>query len=80
MKKMILIAAILATGCQVSQSDADKTFRAYGFTNVQLTGYSFFGCEEDNTFRSNFTATGPTGQPVSGAICCGWVFGCHLKF
>ncbi|QYN80453.1 hypothetical protein [Kosakonia phage Kc304] len=73
--KKILIAmlAVLAVGC----TDADNATRlldANGFTDIEITGYSFFSCSEKDAQSTGFIATGPTGKQVKGAVCSGLIF------
>lgn len=75
MKKfLIFIAAVIGlAGC----TDADNAHRILensGYDNVQITGYNWFGCSEDDFQHTGFTATGPTGKPVSGTVCSGIFF------
>lgn len=79
--KNILIALLAVTalaGCS-SSNDAKKALEGAGYTNIQTHGYSFFGCSEDDTFKTKFTATGPTGKPVEGVVCSGWLKGGTIR-
>lgn len=75
-----LVALVLLAGC--SDPNKGKLIRileAEGYTNIQLGGYAFFMCGQDDLFATSFTATGPTGQPVSGAICSGVTKGATVR-
>lgn len=78
--KIILIALALGlAGC----TDPDATRVAaqkMGFTDVQAGGYSWFGCGDDYTFHTKFTAKNLRGWTVDGVACCGFLKGCSLKF
>lgn len=64
MKKILITAlAFMMIGC----TDADNA----GFTDIQITGYKFFSCSEDDFQHTGFTAIGPTGKPVNGTVCSG---------
>lgn len=39
-----------------------------------MTGYDWLNCSEDDVFHDKFTAKGPTGRRVSGAVCAGLLF------
>lgn len=70
MKNLLLISAmvIFVSGC----SDADvatKALRGAGYTDIKTTGYSWFACGRDDSFATGFIAKGPTGVPVTGAVC-----------
>ena len=70
MKFAILIAAALLGGCTQSQR-AQEALADAGYTEIQTTGYAFFACAEKDLFATGFTAKGPTGRPVAGAVCSG---------
>ncbi len=73
-KLLIVIAAVIGlSGC----TDADNATRILddnGYTNIQITGYNWFGCSEDDFQHTGFTATGPTGKTISGTVCSGIFF------
>ena len=78
MKKLIIVIAILLSGCTA----ADKSYRALegaGYTQIQMNGYAFFGCDEKDLFHDSFTARGATGKPVSGVVCAGWFKGATIR-
>lgn len=80
MKKLILALALVASlsAC----TNADKSFRALegaGYTQIQMNGYSFFGCGEDDAFHDSFTAKGANGKPVKGVVCSGWFKGSTIR-
>lgn len=45
-----------------------------GFTNIQYTGYKWFGCSEDDFFHTGFVAVNPQGMQVTGTVCSGVLF------
>ena len=76
MKKTILaIAACLSLGACTQSDRATQALFDSGFTNVRITGYAWFACDQKDTFATAFTATGPTGKEVSGAVCSGFLKG-----
>lgn len=74
---MGLIAAVLSisilTGC-TDEAGAERILKANGFTEIQFTGYAWLSCSDKDTFSTGFTAKGPTGIPVKGAVCSGMFF------
>lgn len=65
-------------GCAAIIADEGKAISALekaGFTNVQITGKSYFaaltGCGEDDVVSYNATATNPQGQTVKVGVCLG---------
>ena len=84
MKKLLALAAVLATttlsGC-TDEASARRTLNASGFKDVQITGYEWFSCGEDDASHTGFIATNPNGARVSGVVCCGLVFkACTIRF
>lgn len=78
-KKLAIIAlAIMATACTDS-TVATKALSSAGYQNVEITGYSFFGCSEDDAFHTGFKATGQDGKPVEGVVCSGWFKGATIR-
>lgn len=80
MTRLLLCLAIAAAlaGC-TSQSDAHRALTAAGYTNVELGGFAWLSCSEDDQFRTRFRATGPNGQPATGAVCGGWFKGSTIR-
>jgi len=80
MKRMMGVA--LVAGALAGCSDAKTAIRALegaGYTEVETTGWSFFGCGENDTFKTSFKAKGPTGKPVAGVVCSGWLKGATIR-
>lgn len=42
-----------------------------GYTNISITGYSYFGCGRGDTSHTAFSATSQKGHRRSGVLCCG---------
>lgn len=77
------IASIILAAALASCTDEDatrSTLRAYGFTNIQTTGYAFFGCGEEDEFSTGFRAVNQQGMRVEGVVCCGWFKNCTVRF
>ena len=75
MRNLILfvcaIAVALTLGGCTNASNARHVLHEEGFKQVQITGYQFFGCGQDDSFHTGFKAVGPTGIPTSGVVCSG---------
>lgn len=82
MKKIVLLCAIGAalSSCGIDAAEAKRVIEAQGITNVQVTGYAWFGCGNDDDYGSNWTGTGANGKPVGGVICGGWLKGYTVRF
>ena len=74
----LLVAASLA-GC-TDETAARKALSASGFTEINITGYTYFGCDKNDTFHTGFEARGPSGQFVVGEVCSGWMKGSTIRF
>lgn len=69
MKKIALLIVILFS---CTNEDAARSVLAdEGYTNVQTTGYAYSRCSDSDSTCTGFTATSPSGRPVSGAVGCG---------
>lgn len=72
MRILLAVLALVLTGCSDSGA-ATKALKGAGYTNIRITGYSWFSCSQDDTFSTGFVATGPTGERVTGAVCSGFL-------
>jgi hypothetical protein len=79
MNKFIPIAILLSlTAC--SQPDkAQQVLSKAGYTDIQTGGYGMFSCSDDDTFKTKFTAKGPSGQTVEGVVCSGLFKGSTIR-
>lgn len=80
---LFLLIPILASVAVISCTDgpsARRTLDAYGFTDVQITGYTPFGCGEDDMSHTGFMAKSMAGRSVSGVVCCGALKACTVRF
>ena len=82
MKKFMVIAAaaLMLSACGVNSDQATRTLRSMGYTDIQIGGYAIFGCGDNDSFRSKFTATGQDGTKVSGVVCSAWFKGMTVRF
>lgn len=83
---MKTIATLMATMLTLSACSDEETSRRIledeGYTEIRLDGYAFWGCGEDDTFRTSFTAIRetPTGpRDVEGVVCCGVLKDCTVR-
>lgn len=78
MKKIALLLITFAS-C-TDESATMRTLKNAGYTDIKLTGHSYFTCGNDSTC-TGFEATGPTGAHVTGAVGCGVLGkGCTIRF
>lgn len=71
--KIALVAALGLSACS-SDKTARHALTAQGFTDIETHGYSVFGCSDNDTVKTKFTATNTNGQRVSGVVCSGLIF------
>lgn len=75
-KTAILGVAVMAlvglTACTIQPERRVAAIEAHGFTNVELDGWAWFACAEDDTYSYAFKALDARGRPVEGALCSGW--------
>jgi len=73
MKRLVLltVVALSLSGCSDDQvaRDALKDER---FSNIEITGYSGFGCPSSLFVHTGFTAQDVYGEPVKGVVCSSW--------
>lgn len=83
MKKLLLISVLaitaLLSGC-TNTSKAEEVLMKNGYTNIKMTGYSFFGCSDSDSFSDGFEAKSPNGSNVVGVVCSGMFKGATIRF
>ncbi len=67
-------------GAAGADDAARRVLEAQGITVIELGGYDFFACSEDDMYRTRFEGVGPTGKPVSGTVCSGWLKGATVRY
>jgi hypothetical protein len=80
MKYLTILAALVLVGC--TQPDkAAQLLKAQGYTDIEITGFNFFSCSEDDAYHTGFTAKTVTGATVRGTVCAGMFFkGATIRF
>jgi hypothetical protein len=78
----LLCVVILCTSCTSSNDfgKGKKQLEQQGYTNVKDNGYSWFCCDEKDTFSTGFTALDKQGNKVKGCICSGVLKGVTVRF
>jgi len=72
-------AMLAFIGCTDEEATKRHLHNA-GYTNVVTTGYAFGACSKDDTYATEFHAVSPTGSYTEGAVCCGLLKGCTIRF
>ena len=68
---IMVVGVLWLDTLRTNESDAARALSAQGLTNIQYTGFKYFGCGEDDFFHTGFTATNSQGKVVSGTVCSG---------
>lgn len=76
---VICVMIVALTGC-TSEQDARRALEAEGFTVIEITGYRFFGCGDDDAFKTGFVATNQGGKRVEGVVCSGWFKSATIRY
>lgn len=64
-------------------ADPDKALsvlKAQGYSDIEIIGYNFLECSEDDIYRTGFTATAPNGSKVQGTVCGGIPKGSTVRY
>lgn len=79
MKKILIVSLVIGlVGC-TNGDGAVRALEGAGYTNIKITGYRITGCHDDDTFRTGFRATGPSGKLVTGVVCSGILKGSTIR-
>lgn len=73
-----LMAVSLPTGCS-DPAGTHRVLEAAGFRDIEVEGVALWGCADDDTFQTSFSAVGPTGKPARGVVCAGWLKGSTIR-
>lgn len=76
---IILASALMSVAACSSSDEANRVLGGAGYTEIHTTGHSFFGCSQDDTFATGFTAVDARGQKVKGAVCSGLLKGATIR-
>lgn len=80
-----LLLCFSLSGCACEDRDgAMRSLQSMGFKNITLKPPEILSsCGEHDGANNPFTATNPSGQSVSGVVCCGGplsIKGCTVRF
>ena len=81
--KITIIASLMLFGCTSSKNDFEKEkyqLEQQGYTDVKNTGYSYFCCNEEDTFSTGFTALDRKGNMIEGCFCSTLYTGVTIRF
>lgn len=69
---LIILIVVSLYGC-TNETKALDALRSGGFQDIQLTGYRFFACSQDDFYHTGFTIV-KDGRKLSGTVCSGIFF------
>ena len=75
--KVYFVVLIMLVSLFIGCTNADQTKRILsdqGYTNIEITGYAWFSCGQDDWIRTSFIAVSPAKKYVKGAVCSGFIF------
>lgn len=70
---ILLVFFLWICGC-TNENDAVRILSENGYKDIQMTGYKFFACSQEDFYHTGFQATSPSGRSVSGTVCAGVLF------
>lgn len=81
MKKLqrlgLLLGIIFIVGC-TAPDIAYRMLEQEGYSDIEITGYVFFGCGESDIFHTGFTAKKNT-HTITGVVCQGLLKGATIR-
>lgn len=77
---ILLLVGFFRFGGWTKKDETQKILSSQGFTDVEITGFRFLGCDEKDFFHTGFVATSPNGQRIKGVVCAGWFKGSTIRF
>lgn len=75
---LVVTAGLTASGCtdpEVARNALDDA----GYSDIQIGGYTAYGCSEDDAYHTEFTAKNIRGKSVSGVVCSGVMKGATIR-
>jgi|DEB0MinimDraft_3_1074331.scaffolds.fasta_scaffold330730_2 hypothetical protein len=74
---LVSVAFVMTTD---PEAQAVHAAESAGLTEVNVEGWAWFGCGEDDDFRYNVSATNINGDHVDATVCCGIVKSCTVRY
>lgn len=73
MKKLLLVIGLLTLVSCTNESDATRALKMSGYTDIEFTGYRWFGCSRGDFYHTGFKAK-INGNEAEGVVCSGLFF------
>lgn len=74
MKKIIIVLISLFLCSCTKPDEAIRILGVNGFSNIETTGYSVYGCGDDYFYSTGFKAR-KNGYPITGSVCSKLFYG-----
>ena len=74
MKKLFFISAIVFLASCTDPSGAKRVLEDAGYKDVTTGGYGWFNGDKNDSYKTNFKATSPSGKKVTGCVTRGMFF------
>lgn len=72
-KKFVFVLSLyMLFGCTRPESTIEL-LKKEGYTDIEITGYSWFACSRDDSFHTGFKAK-RNGNVIVGTVCEGFLF------
>jgi len=72
---LVVLLFVFATpflGWRTQPQETKELLQSRGYTQIEVDGYSWFACSEDDWYATSFEATPPSGEGVvRGTVCKG---------
>lgn len=78
---LVFFLALWPTGDE-ARVHARHLLEVQGYESIQILPVSLFACGHGDVPHESarFRALTPAGMRVEGAVCCGWLKGCTIRF
>lgn len=72
MKYLALVLLLTLAAC-TNEQEARRVLEMDGVTDIEMTGYDWFGCSKDDQYHTGFTGI-RNGHRIEGTVCSGLLF------
>lgn len=67
---LLVIFVVVPSAC-TDPAGTRRVLTQQGYTNIETTGYRFFGGDKSDVYATGFAATAPNGDRVTGCVTSG---------
>lgn len=76
---LMIVCVVLCASC-TDENASRSALTKQGFTDIKIEGVAWWACGEGDSYATKFTAKNSNGMQVSGAVCCGVVKSCTIRW